>query len=117
MVNGTIVYPGANVRNLGVIFDSSLGPQFHLSTSPTVEAEHFKICPITLLLMMLAATVLVQATIFTHLSFCLCASQGRYGEVWGRRTQSNPIVGSCGEGWKTPEPQAFLYYFEVSFPS
>lgn len=49
------------------IFDSSLGPQFHLSTSPSVEAEKFKICPITLLPIMLAATVLVQATIFTYL--------------------------------------------------
>lgn len=63
------------------IFDSSLEPQFHLSASPTVEEEKFKICPITLLLIMLAATVLVQATIFTHLvvnchSVCVLLGEG-----------------------------------------
>lgn len=46
-----------------------LDPKFYPSTNPIVETEleNSKICPITLFLMMLAATLLVQATFLSHL--------------------------------------------------
>lgn len=74
VANGTIIYPGANVWNLGVILDSSLGPEFHLSTSPTVGMENSERCPVALRLIVLAATVLVQATILSHLVVAAAAS-------------------------------------------
>lgn len=61
MAKGTIIYPGANVQNLGFILDSSLGPEFRLSTSPTVGMENSERCPVALLLIVLAATVLVPS--------------------------------------------------------